>query len=281
LTAGKATLQAGYAPRTIAHALTVVHGFYAFHQHYGRGPVVNPVPESRDRRARLAHCSPLEAPAHTRRARLRPKVRERQPRAIPDRLWDELFAQMRCDRDRALLACYVSSGARASELLGVRLEDVDWSAGRLWVITKGTGQRDPVPASPQAFAYTAAYLEQTGLPEPGGPLWRTRRGEPRPLTYWAMRRVLQRANAVLGTNYTLHDTRHTAATRMARDPSLTLVEVQTILRHAHLSTTARYTAVGLEDLMDKLAEHYQRPRHETRWSQTYDAADIEAVFGAR
>jgi hypothetical protein len=68
---------------------------------------------------------------------------------------------------------------------------------------------------------------------------------------------------------------------MARDPSLTLVEVQTILRHAHLSTTARYTAVGLEDLMDKLAEHYQRPRQETRWSQTYDPADIEAVFGAR
>lgn len=149
---GKTTLLDGYAPRTIAHALTVVHGFYAFHQHYGRGPVVNPVPESRDRRARLAHRSPLETPAPTRRARLRPKVRERQPRAIPDRLWDELFAQMRCDRDRALLACYVSSGARASELLGVRLEDVDWSAGRLWVITKGTGQRDPVPASPQTKA---------------------------------------------------------------------------------------------------------------------------------
>ncbi|MFE6839668.1 hypothetical protein ACFVFI_33190 [Streptomyces sp. NPDC057705] len=41
----------------------------------------------------------------------------------------------------ALLACYVSSGARASELLGVCLEDVDWSAGRLWVITKGAGQQ--------------------------------------------------------------------------------------------------------------------------------------------
>lgn len=209
---GKATLRDGYAPTTIAHALTVVHGFYAFHQHYGRGPVVNPVPDSRDRRARMAHRSPLEAPVPTRRARLRPKVRDRQPRAIPDRLWDELFAQMGCDRDRALLACYVSSGARASELLGVRLEDVDWSAGRLWVITKGTGQRDPVPASPQAFAYTAAFLDQAGLPKPGEPMWRTRRGESRPLTYWAMRRVLQRANAVLGTNYTLHDTRHTAAT---------------------------------------------------------------------
>ncbi|GAU70525.1 recombinase [Streptomyces sp. NBRC 110611] len=100
---GKATLRDGYAPRTIAHALTVLHGFYAFHQHYGRGPVANPVPESRDRRARMADRSPLEAPVPTRRARLRPKARERQPRAIPDRLWDELFAQVGCDRDRGLV----------------------------------------------------------------------------------------------------------------------------------------------------------------------------------
>ncbi|MFB6514456.1 hypothetical protein ACFCW4_34780 [Streptomyces virginiae] len=101
-----------------------VDGFYTSHQHYGRRPVVNPVPESRDRRARL-----------------RPKVRRAPALAIPDRLWDELFTQMRCDRNRALPACYVSSGAHAGELLGVRLEDVDRSAGRLWMITKGTGQR--------------------------------------------------------------------------------------------------------------------------------------------
>jgi integrase len=31
-----------------------------------------------------------------------------------------------------------------------------------------------------------------------------------------MRRVLQRANGKLGTNWTLHDLRHTAATRMIR-----------------------------------------------------------------
>ena len=66
---------------------------------------------------------------------------------------------------------------------------------------------------------------------------------------------------------------------MTRDPSLTLVEVQTILRHAHLSTTSRYTVVSLEDLMDKLAEHYQRPRPQTRWAPGYDVGDVEAVFG--
>jgi len=74
---------------------------------------------------------------------------------------------MRCTRDRALLACYVSSGARASELLGVRLVDVEWTRGQLWVISKGTRLRQPVPASPEALAYLAAYLEEAGLPDEG------------------------------------------------------------------------------------------------------------------
>jgi len=53
------------------------------------------------------------------------------------------------------------------------------------------------------------------------------------------------------------------------------------LRHAHLSTTALYTAVRLDDLLDQLAEHYQRPAEPARWSATYDAEDIAAVFGDR
>lgn len=276
---GKPMLRAGYAPTTIAHNLSAVYGFYSFHLHFGRGPLVNPVPESRARRAALAHRSPIETRAVHRRARLRPKVPARQPRALPEGQWDELFAQMRCARDRALLSCYVSSGARASELLGVGLGD-DWTKGQLWVISKGTRARQPVPVSPEALAYLAAYLDEAGLPPDAMPVWRTRRGDPRTLTYWAARRIIQRADEAIGMNWTLHDLRHTAATRLARDPELTLVEVQSILRHAHISTTDLYTVVGLDDLVDKLAEHYARPVQTPTWPQRYDAADVEAVFGA-
>ncbi|GFH64565.1 integrase [Streptomyces rutgersensis] len=278
---GKRVPASGYAPATIAHSLSVVHGFYAFHLHFGRGPVLNPVPENRARRSALAHRSPIEAPGRHRRGRLRPKVPVRQPRAIPDAQWDELFAAMRCTRDRALLACYVSSGARASELLGVGLSDIDWQKGQLWVISKGTRERQPVPVSPEALAYLAAYLDEAGLPEDGGSVWRTRRGEVRPLTYWAARRIIQRTVEQLGMNWTLHDARHTAATKLARDPAMTLAEVQTILRHAHVTTTALYTVVGLEDLVDKLAEHYSRPPQVAAWSHQYDPEDVAVVFGAR
>jgi hypothetical protein len=40
LRTGKPSLRQGYALRTINHALTVVSGFYTYHAHAGRGPVV-------------------------------------------------------------------------------------------------------------------------------------------------------------------------------------------------------------------------------------------------
>jgi hypothetical protein len=50
LRTGKPSLPAGYAPRTINHALTVISGYYSFHSRFGAGPVLNPVPVSTERR---------------------------------------------------------------------------------------------------------------------------------------------------------------------------------------------------------------------------------------
>jgi integrase/recombinase XerD len=58
------------------------------------------------------------------------------------------------------------------------------------------------------------------------------------MNYEALRAVFRRANECLGTNWSMHDLRHTAALRMSRDDTLTMRDVQTILGHAHLSTTA-------------------------------------------
>jgi integrase len=280
LKTGNASLAGGYAASTINHALSVLSRFYAFHANHGRGPVVNPVPVTSRRRALLAHRSPIEPAPATPRAPLRQKTPVRAPRAIPDLLWDELFGAMTCHRDRALLAFYVSSGARASELLGLRPENVDWAGQRIWVLSKGSRVLEQVPASPQAFTLLALYLEQAGTPPPGVAVWRTRRGEQRPLSYWAMRRVLQRANQRSGTNWTLHDMRHTAAARMVSDPALTLPEVQTVMRHTHLATTQTYLAVGIDELFAKLQDHYQRPRAEpTVLAAGYDPRDMQVVFG--
>ena len=58
----------------------------------------------------------------------RPRQPKRIPRGIPDRMFDELFASLPSHRDRALVAFWVSTGARAEELLGVTSASMDPAA---------------------------------------------------------------------------------------------------------------------------------------------------------
>jgi len=67
---------------------------------------------------------------------------------------------------------------------------------------------------------------------------------------------------------------------MANSRTLTLSEVQAILRHTNIQTTSRYLSVEVEELFDQLTEHYTRPKPQTHFPTGYAAADLEAVFGA-
>ena len=100
-------------------------------------------PASSGLRARLAHRSPLEEPVEFRRAPLRQKKSMTAPRSIPDAMVDELMGVLRTSRDRALVALFLATGARASELLGVLGSRVDWAGQRLWVVSKGSRVLEP------------------------------------------------------------------------------------------------------------------------------------------
>lgn len=249
----------GYAPATINHNLTVLSAFYTDRMAAGAGPVVNPVPLPTGGRGQRpgAHRNPTQPPERHRRAPLRQKVPARVPRGLPDTLFDVLFAAMGCDRDRALLAFYVSTGARASELLGVTVGRVDVGRQLIGVHRKGSGRLQWLPASPDAFVWLRLYQQRQPRPDGEEALWLTRRAPCRPLTYPAMRRVLQRANTHLGTAWTLHDLRHTAARRMIADPALSLVDVQWMLGHAQLTTTQVYLQPGDDEVVARVLDHYQ------------------------
>lgn len=250
---------AGYAPATINHNLAVLKSFYADRIETGRGPLVNPVPDADHRHGRRssAHHNPLQPHDPGRRAPLRQKVADRIPRALPDRLFDALFAVAGCDRDRALLAFYVSTGARASELLGVTLDLVDPGTQRIAVRRKGSERMQWLPASADAFVWLRLYQQRQLRPVGERALWLTRRSPHGALTYSAARRMLQRANAALGTSWTLHDLRHTAAQRMIDDPRLSLTDVQWVLGHAHLSATQIYLRPREDEIVARVLEHHQ------------------------
>lgn len=260
---GKPALTDGYAPATVVHSETVLRGFYDFHRDAGTGPVLNPFPLDASRRSRRAHAhhNPMSPWKHERVGRYRPSVPRRIPRAIPDELFDQLFAALPSNRDRALVALWISTGARASELLGARQCDVDPGQQLITVVRKGSRATQQVPASADAFVWLRLYQEDVRGKAPRGrtqPLWWTLRRPLRPLTYHAAHRMFERANAVLGADWTLHDLRHSAAARMVRDPQLTLTDVQWVLGHAHLTTTEIYLTPSKEEVVSSVLAHHDR-----------------------
>jgi site-specific recombinase XerC len=276
-------LDGHYAARKINQQLSVLFGFYEHNIATGMGPLINPVPAQRARGGgRLAaHHNPMEDFVQHRRATYRQKTPRPVWRAIPDDAANQLFAALRCHRDRALVAFWLSSGVRAAELLGLHHPDLDVGRRTITVVGKGNRARETVPASVDAFAWLALYFAEQRPPlREGGPVWWTRTTPARPLTYHAARAVLQRANTMLGTNWTLHDLRHTAAQRMLADPAFTLVDVQTILRHASVTTTQIYTQPRLEDLIGKVLEHYARPPAPAPMLDPgYDATAVRELLG--
>ncbi|EFC83496.1 site-specific integrase [Parafrankia sp. EUN1f] len=286
----KAYLDDSYQPRTIRHSNAVLRTFYGFWIERGHAPLVNPVPLSRQTGRRPhAHHNPREPFRTEGRLRYNPKIPRRPPRAMPDERWNDLFGAMRSNRDRALLALAVSTAARASDLLGLRCTDLDWGDQLIRVRRKGTGAEQWLPASPEAFVWLRLYLADIGRLPTDAVLWWTLRrrcddGVParRPFTYDALRAVLRRVNEQLGSNWTMHDLRHTCAIRMVRDEALSLRDVQTILGHVHLTTTQIYVE-------DDDAEVFRRVRQHLADRDTsappppagrgYDAGDLAVLFG--
>ena len=246
----------GYAPAVRAHSETVLRGFYGYHLDAGSGPIVNPFPLDRSRRqARAgAHHSPMELHRGQRTGRYRPKVPSRV-RAIPDEEFNAIFARLPSHRDRAQVAFYVSTGARASELLSATAGGVDPGCQLITVSRKGTGELQQLPASADAFVWLRLYqAEMDGLVPAGRgqPLWWTLRRPVRPLTYHAVHRMFGRACGKAGSEATLHALRHTAAYRMAEDPALPLTDVQAVLGHRQLATTQLYLTPCAEDVIRRV-----------------------------
>jgi site-specific recombinase XerD len=222
---------------------------------------VNPFPLDRSRRGRRAHAhhSPMEPFRNERAGLYRPAVPSRIPRSVPDEEFNEIFARLGSHRDRALVAFYVSTGARASELLSATQGGTDPGRQVITVIRKGSRAAQELPASTDAFVWLRLYqLQMDGLIPKGArqPLWWTSRRPARPLTYHAAHRMFERAAVVAGSAATLHALRHTAAYRMAEDPGLPLTDVQYVLGHAQLTTTQIYTSPRKEDVIRRLLAHH-------------------------
>lgn len=169
-------------------------------------------------------------------------------------------------RDRAILELFYACGLRLGELVGLNRSDVDRQEGLVRVRGKGRKERI-VPVGKKALEALAAYLAKRsdlsgrGVADSGDPeaMFLNCRGGR--LTARSVSRIVLRhlLTSGLGKKITPHGLRHSFATHLLT-AGADLRAIQELLGHARLSTTQRYTHVGLGQVMKVYDDAHPRAR---------------------
>ena len=162
-------------------------------------------------------------------------------------------------RDLAILETLYSAGLRVSELVGLRMKDIDLKAGTLRVTGKG-GKERIAYLGRFAVESVGAYLARRDT-APGGdsPVFAGRGGGR--VSQRTVQRLVKKYVGTSGINKnpTPHALRHSFATHLL-DAGVDLRSIQEMLGHSKLSTTQRYTRVGMTSLMEAYDRAHPKAR---------------------
>ncbi len=233
------------APASVVRAMAAIRGFYRFLHVEGR---IDDDPADGLLGARLERSL---------------------PRALGRRTVERLLEAFDGDdgdlalRNRCLLWLMYATGARVSEVIGLRTADCDFE--RALALVRGKGRKERlVPLSPPATALLRDYLDRvrprlaarartaTGdavfLSRTGRPLERTR-------VYQVVRTAADRCGVTVACSP--HTLRHSFATHLVAGGA-DLRVVQELLGHATLQTTQIYTHVDPQRLRQTHRNHHPR-----------------------
>jgi tyrosine recombinase XerC len=160
-------------------------------------------------------------------------------------------------RNHAILELFYSTGIRLSELVGLRMGDVDLIGENLRVRGKGKKER-LVPVGRKAIAAIQRYLKTTtrsaDLTEP---LFRNKKGGA--ISTRQVQRIVRKllSTVAIRKGFSPHTIRHSFATHLL-EKGADILSVKELLGHSSLSTTQIYTHMTVERLKESYRKAHPR-----------------------
>lgn len=163
-------------------------------------------------------------------------------------------------RNRAILELLHRAGLRASEVCGVYLRDLDWKTGELRIrpeVAKG-GREAVLFLDDESLVWLERWKSERRRYAAGKPwMFTTLKGGQLDRRYiWEMVSRYARRGGIERPVWP-HLLRHTYATTLLAE-GFTISEVQALMRHADLRTTAIYLHVRNEELREKVRSRRRR-----------------------
>ena len=159
------------------------------------------------------------------------------------------------NRDKAMIEMLYATGMRISELVNLKITDVDMKRCVVKVFGKGSKER-LVPFGETALDSLRSYLNERDQSSSKEIVLSNRRKKMTRVAFWQRVKVyLIREN--LKNSISPHTLRHAFATHLL-NRGADLRSVQLLLGHSDLSTTQIYTHIAKQRLSDVLKKHHPR-----------------------
>jgi integrase len=148
-----------------------------------------------------------------------------------------------------MIRCLTDLGLRSSEVVNLRLDDIDWRAGTIRLSAGKARRADIMPLPSPTGEAIAAYL-QYERPETTNRAIFVRHVAPfdKPIGRRVVQRAVHAAYGRCGSDRTrVHILRHTLASRLLH-AGTPMKQIADILRHRSIATSAGYTRVDVNRL---------------------------------
>jgi integrase/recombinase XerD len=161
-------------------------------------------------------------------------------------------------RDRAMLEMIYSSGLRASEVINIKMNDINFEAGFITIMGKGSKER-VVPMNETALETVKKYMDESRpelLKNRTSPFLFLAKGG-KPMTRQRLWQLIKAYSKELSINMSPHTLRHCFASHLL-EGGADLRALQKMLGHTDISTTQIYTKVTPERLRKVHKLHHPR-----------------------